>query len=288
MMTIRTRMAAAILALCAAGPALSDEAAPPPPSHDMLNAVLWMQRSVEYRANSEGAFALARIRLDQALADKTWTGAPEEQTGAYQALPPAIILDLDETVLDNSKYQAWLVAADKTFSQTTWTSFVQDQDTTAIPGSVAFAQYADSRGVKVFYVSNRLYEGEEEATRGLMAKLGFPGGGNTDTYLTVKKKPDWGSTKGTRRAYVAKDYRILLNLGDNLSDFVDDYKGNESARLGVMMHNQARWGREWIMLANPAYGSFEGATFGFDYKTSQAEQRKAKRDALTPWPGPKN
>src|ERR1043165_5807358 len=73
----------------------------PPQGHDLLNATLWMQRSVEYKANSTAVFALARIRLDEALADKNWTAAPAEQTGAYQSLPPAVVLDADETLIDN-------------------------------------------------------------------------------------------------------------------------------------------------------------------------------------------
>src|SRR5437016_14637787 len=83
-----------------------------PPAHDLLNAVLWMQRSVEYKATALGAFALARIRLDQALADRNWTGATKEQTGAYQAQPPPGILDIDQTILDNSRYQARMARKD--------------------------------------------------------------------------------------------------------------------------------------------------------------------------------
>ena len=119
-----------------------------------------------------------------------------------------------------------------------------------------------------------------------MQKLGFPMGGNVDVFLTSRKKPDWTSAKSTRRAYIAKDYRVLLNLGDNFGDFVDAYRGTEAERLKVYEDNRARWGREWIMLANPAYGSFEAVPFGFDYKKPPAEQRRAKLDALQAWPGP--
>ncbi len=80
-------------------------------SNDNLNAVLWDQTSVEFKANALGAYALGRVRLDEALADKTWTAAPVEQTGAFQDLPPAIILDVDDTVLNTSAYQAWTIAA---------------------------------------------------------------------------------------------------------------------------------------------------------------------------------
>ncbi|MBV8168171.1 MAG: 5-nucleotide phosphatase [Alphaproteobacteria bacterium] len=256
------------------------------PPHDLLNAVLWMQRSVEYKASATAAWTLAQLRLAQALADKTWTAAPAEQTGAYQTLPPAVVLDLDETVLDNSAYQAWLVTADQTFNPKTWTRFVSAEVSTAIPGALEFAKDADAKGVKVFYVSNRTAE-EEAPTRHLMERLGFPMGGNVDTFLMTREKPEWTSAKGTRRAHVAKDYRVLLNVGDNFGDFVDAYRGSEAERLKIYEDNRARWGREWIMLANPSYGSFESAPFGHDYKQPAEVQRQAKRDALTSWAGPR-
>src|SRR5215510_12842712 len=112
-----------------------------------------MQWSVEYKATALGAFALARIRLDQALADPNWTAAPKEQTGAYQSLPPAIIVDVDETILDNSAYQAWMTLKDTTFDPKTWNAYVKTVSSLAIPGAVEFAKYADGRGVKVFYIS---------------------------------------------------------------------------------------------------------------------------------------
>jgi len=151
------------------------------------------------------------------------------------------------------------VTADKTFEAKTWTQFVAAEISTAIPGALEFAQAADAKGVKVFYVSNRTAE-EEPPTRQLMARLGFPMGGNMDTFLMAREKPDWGSAKGTRRAYVAKDYRVLLNIGDNFGDFVDAYRGSEAERLKVYEDNRARWGREWIMIANRSYGSFESGT----------------------------
>lgn len=257
------------------------------PQHDLLIATLWMQRSVEYKANSLAVFALAKIRLDEALADKNWTGAPAEQTGAYQDLPPALILDLDETLIDNSRYQAWMVLNDKTFSQSTYTPFVNAEVSEAVPGALDFLKYAESKGVKLFYVSNRIAE-EEASTRRNLERLGFPMGGNVDTMLFARKKPDWGSAKGTRRAFVAKDYRVLLMLGDDFGDFTDASRGSEAERLKAYEDNRQRWGREWLMLANPTYGSFDRAPFGHDFKKSPDEQRKAKRDVLDPWKGPAN
>lgn len=255
------------------------------PASDLLNAVLWMQRSVEFKASALTAYALARLRLDQALADPSWTGAPKEQTGAYRSLPPAVILDLDETILDNSGYQAWMALKGTRFDPKTWNAYVNTVTSRAVPGALEFARYADAKGVKVFYVSNRTAE-EEPATRRNLEKLGFPMGGGVDTMLMTRKRPDWGSAKGTRRAFVAKSYRVLLNVGDNLGDFVDDYRGTEAERLKVLEQHRDRWGREWVVIANPAYGSFESAPFGHDVKLSDRERRRLKRAVLDAWPGP--
>ena len=283
MITSRRWLAALVLLVTlalAAGTHAQD-----PPAHDLLNAVLWTQRSVEFKATALAAFALARLRLDEALADPSWTAAPREQTGDYRSLPPAVIADLDETMLDNSPYQAWMALKDTTFDAKTWNAYVKTVGSLAVPGALEFARYAEGKGVKVFYISNRTAE-EEEATRKNLEKLGFPLGAPVDTMLMAGKQPGWGSAKSTRRAHVARSYRVLLNLGDNFGDFVDEFRGSEAERLKVFEEHRHRWGREWIMIANPTYGSFESAPFGHDHKLSIADKRRAKRAVLDAWPGP--
>ena len=265
-----------------ATPARAQEAAP----NDLLLATLWMQRAIEYKANALTVYALARIRLDEALADKGWTASPGEQKGDFAALPPAVVLDVDETVLDNSLYEAWMMKNDQTFSTKTWNQFCADQVSRAIPGAVEFTKYADSKGVKVFYVTNRGAETEKD-TRANMEKLGFPMGGNVDTFLMQNEKEGWGSAKSTRRAAIAKDYRIVLNLGDNFGDFDDRYRSSEADRLKAFEADKAYWGKQWLMLPNPTYGSFDSATYGHDFKKPVAEQRKAKWDVIESWTGPK-
>lgn len=257
-----------------------------PIAQDFLEAVLWTQRSVEFKGNAMSIYALGRLRLDQALADKSWTAAPVEQKGEFQNLPPAVVLDVDETVLDNSLYQAWLIKSGKSYSDTTWNEFCNAQVSRAVPGAVEFTKYADGKGVKVFYISNRTKQ-VEPATRENMEKLGFPMGGNVDTFLMQNEQPDWGSKKGVRRAFLAKDYRILLEFGDNLGDFDDRYASSEADRQKFFDENKDRWGRDWLVIANPTYGSFDGAAIGFAYKKPTEEQRKAKWDVLDAWAGPK-
>ena len=139
--------------------------------------------------------------------------------------------------------------------------------------------------MKVFYVTNRGAETEKD-TRENMQRLGFPLGGNVDTFLMQAETPDWTSAKGTRRAYVARDYRILLNIGDNLGDFDDRYRTSEADRVKAFEAGMPYWGRQWLMLANPTYGSFDTAPYGHDFKKSRDEQRKSKWDVLESWMGP--
>jgi acid phosphatase len=273
--------AAIVFTGLSAAPALAEDAATVP-QNDLLNATLWMQRSVEYKGVTLGIFALAKMRLDEALADKNWTAVPDKQGDNFGDKPPAIALDADETVLDNDPYEASLITRGTDFSPKEWTAYVKDEITGAIPGAIDFLKYADSKGVKIFYISNRTKE-EEPATIENMKKLGFPMGGNVDTFLSSGEKPEWHSPKENRVAYVAKDYRVMLLLGDNLGDFTDKYKGNLDERDKFFEESMAHWGHDWIVLPNPEYGSFESAPFGHNYKLSPDERRKMKIEALEPW-----
>jgi acid phosphatase len=256
----------------------------PVPQNDLLNATLWVSNSVEFKANAISMYQLAKIRLDEALADKTWSATG--QTDAADK-PLAIIADMDETLLDNGGYESWLVKAGKDYSGKTYDAWTKAQAAKAVPGALDFYKYADSKGVKVFYVTNR--DATQEAdTRKNAEALGFPMGGNVDTFLMSKEQPDWTSKKGTRRDFVGKDYRVLLLLGDNWGDFSDDFGGTEAERLASLDKNMAHIGHDWIVIANPEYGSFESAPFGSDYKKSADERRQLKIDALPAWEGPKD
>jgi 5'-nucleotidase (lipoprotein e(P4) family) len=270
--------------MVAADLALAADASNVPAPDDNLNAVLWDQSAVEAEATMVQAYTLARIRFDEAATEKTWTAAPAEQTGDFQNKPLAVIFDVDDTILNTSQYQAWTVKAATRFSPDTWTKYVDSKIDTAIPGAVDFAQYAASKGAKVFYVTNRNKD-EKSATAERLKALGFPMGDNVDTLLAAKEQPDWTSAKGTRRAFIAKDYRILLLIGDNLGDFTDAYKGSIAERQKVFEDNKAHWGHDWIAIPNPTYGSWESSAYGGDFKLPPEEQRRKKIEALKAWDG---
>ncbi len=252
------------------------------PQNDNLNATLWTQGSVEYKANAMSMYKLAELMLGRALEDKSWTAAPVEQTGDYQNKPAAVMLDVDETVLDNSLYQAWMVRTDGHFSSKTWVPFVRSEQSLPVPGSLDFIKSARIKGVQVFYVSNRKAP-QEDATRNNLKALGYPIDESEDTVLLKGEKEEWGSKKGTRRTVITEKYRLVMVVGDNFGDFVDGYKGSVEERHALAAKDNDLWGSKWIVIANPTYGSWESAAFGHNYKQSGDERRQLKLDALTSW-----
>ncbi len=280
-MTFKTGVAAGTIAFALiAGTA---KAADPVPQNDILNATLWGQTSVEFKANSLGMYTLAKIMLDRALADKSWTAAPAEQTGDFAGKPPAVMLDVDETVLDNTPYEAWLVKENTSYGSKTWGPFVNAEISLPIPGSLDFIEYAESKGVKVFYVSNRKAPLEKGTYNNLKA-LGYPVDESEDTILLRGEKDEWKSSKKSpRRAHITAKYRLVMVVGDNMSDFLDDYKGSIDERKAVYEKHMDMWGTRWIVIANPMYGSFESAAFGHNWRLPSDERRQMKYDAMKSW-----
>ncbi len=280
----RLLAATAVAAMIAAtGGVRADDAVP---QNDLLNATVWSQTSVEAKAAMLGIFDLAKMRLDEALADKNWTAVPDKQGKDYQSLPVAIVTDLDETVLDNNVYEASLVTRNTSYGSKDYDQYVKDEVTGALPGAVDFLKYAASKGVTIFYVSNRK-AGQEDATRANMEKLGFPMGDGEDTVLLQNEKEDWTGAKESRINYVAKNHRVVLLMGDNLGDFSDKASGSLAERAAFFEASKDHWGHDWIMFPNPEYGSWESAAFGGDWSKSPDQRRKDKIDALDAW-SPKN
>ena len=231
------------------------------PAHENLNAVLWVQTALEYEASAIQAYKLAQVRLDAALADRSWTAALEQQ-GDPSALKPAVIVDIDETMLDNSYYQARMIRDNTSYGTSTWDPWVMEARATAIPGAVEFARFAAERGVTIFYVTNRTAN-LEEATRKNLAAVGFPLADGIDVVLVRGERPEWQTSgKSSRRAYVAREYRILLLIGDDLGDFVVDAAGTPEERQARTQPQAAWWGERWIIIPNPTYGSWERAIVG--------------------------
>lgn len=246
-------------------------ARPCKPGHTILNATLYVQSAAEYQAAATQTFNAARAAIDAALADPTRIGALEETSDA-PAQPPAIITDLDETVLDNTPFETRVIRAGLTYDRKMWKEWTAEGAAGAIPGALAFLTYAKSRGVTVFYISNR-DEDERTGTRKNLERLGFPLDASVETLLLRSDSSD----KSPRRAQVAAAYRVLLLAGDDLNDFANMREKNWQERNELVTRMEPWWGTRWFMLPNPMYGSWENAAIGPGGTPCERVDRKVKR-----------
>jgi 5'-nucleotidase (lipoprotein e(P4) family) len=266
---------------CASTPAPGAPSPVEVPRHETLRATLWVQTAAEFPALFLQAYRAGVVVLPEALDDRQWTAAPVEQRTGYQDLPPAVVLDIDETVLDNSPYQARRIEAQGEFTPQSWNEWVLEARAAPLPGALEFTRTADSLGVAVFYVSNREAE-LEDATRENLLEVGFPlGDGTEDRILSRSERPDWGSDKTTRRAYIASRYRILMVVGDDLNDFVPARISREE-RSALVERYRDYWGERWIVLPNPIYGSWESAVTEWNPDLTPEERRRLQDRALDP------
>ncbi|MGD9407277.1 MAG: HAD family acid phosphatase [Gammaproteobacteria bacterium] len=228
-----------------------------PPPDERLHSTLWVQTSAEYAISTRQVYRLATDALGPALADPDRHGLESPLSAAD--LPPAIIVDVDETVLDNSGHTARMILARQGFTTESWRAWVREASAPAVPGAVDYLQAAAARGITVFYVTNRHHDLEQETRRNLAA-VGCPIETGTDVVLTRQEAPHWGRDKTSRREFVGARYRVLQMVGDDLADFIalpepiDDEK-----RVELGERYEDRWGSAWFMIPNPMYGSWERA-----------------------------
>ena len=224
-----------------------------------LLAVLFKRTSAEYKANTFQIYTSAKNNIDKALADKSWT-ALKNQLKDYQNLPPAIILDIDETVLDNSEHQVRSIKNGTNYP-IGWKEWVSEESAGALPGVKEFLSYANTKGIKIFYVTNRTHD-LEEYTRNNIKSLGLPFDNDMDVLL-MKNEKGWGSDKTSRRDLIRKDYRVIQIFGDQLDDFIPLTESAKSMNERKILIDKYAdmWGEKWYMLINPMYGEWEEALY---------------------------
>jgi acid phosphatase len=248
-----------------AGGAQVGEKALPTVAREQVSATLWMQRAEEYRIATEMVYRQATLRLT-ALVSEPGSAAIEQpgDVASWAKLNTAIIVDLDETVIDNSYYQARQIRAGREYDEASWQEWMHEAAATAIPGAVEFLNAAAAAGHRIFYITNRTCiaapSGDDPcpakaATRRNLQKLGLPQLDQSDALMLRGERPDWRtSDKTQRRAWVASRYRVVALFGDDLNDFVD--RREYAKRRGELA---PLFGSRWFLLPNPIYGSWERA-----------------------------
>jgi 5'-nucleotidase (lipoprotein e(P4) family) len=230
-----------------------------------FNSTLWMQTAAEYKADTMQTYRMAIENIDRALEDHGWSAAIEQKDG-YSSLQPAIVMDIDETVLDNSRYEAMLILEGKEFDQKTWDDWIAFEGATAVPGAVEFINDMRGRDIEVVYITNRACAKRENSA------LECPQEGNTienlkkvgvlgvrpENILLAGEVDGWTSEKKSRREFVSGKYRIVMLFGDDLGDFLPDVKDDitPEQREKLVDEYGSNWGKRWFILPNPIYGSW--------------------------------
>ena len=224
-----------------------------------LLAVLFKRTSAEFKANTFQVYSSAQKNIDKALEDKSWT-AILNQSDDYHSLPPAIILDIDETVLDNSEHQVRSIKNGTSYP-VGWKEWVSEESASALPGVTDYLSYADAKGIKIFYVTNRTHD-LEEYTRNNIKALGLPFDSDVDVLL-MKNEKGWTSDKTSRRNLIKKDFRVIQIFGDQLDDFIplEETATSVKSRKDLIDKYANMWGEKWFMIINPMYGEWEEAIY---------------------------
>lgn len=235
-----------------------------------LNAVLWIQTSSEYSVAAIGTYAAATDALQRAVA--------ADPTGVNRM---AVVMDLDETVLDNSPYQGQGVLSNVGYQDETWDKWVALRAATAVPGAVDFIRASQDLGLSVLFITNRRCRDradttcdcpQKEDTLVNLRQLGI----ETDPgalFLRYERPPErclsllseserelamWAaSDKTSRRRCVELDHDIVMLVGDQIGDFIGGLgESTVVSRNALVDQYEENWGNTWFMMPNPTYGSW--------------------------------
>ncbi len=231
-------------------PVGSDEAAL---SQMGVDAVLWQSTSAEADWIYRQGYAFAKQKLDANMSGS-------------DARPTAVIVDIDETVLDNSPYQVNAIQRERTFDQADWKVWTDKASAKACPGALEFLEHAKSKGCTVFYITNRDVR-ERASTLKNLTDLGFPFADEAHVLLM-----DGASDKTERRAMVGATHRIVLLVGDQLRDFDERFKDRSADYgRGVAATMADSLSKYFVLLPNPMYGTYRDVIQG---KGPDAEKRQ--------------
>ncbi|MFH0867066.1 MAG: 5'-nucleotidase, lipoprotein e(P4) family [Bacteroidota bacterium] len=212
----------------------------------------WYSRSAEMRACFYQAYNIAQLRLDNYLNKVT-----------DKSQKSAVVIDIDETVLDNTPFEIKCIETGKGYSGETWVKWTGMGKARALPGALEFLTYAKSKNVEVFYVSNRKIA-ERQSTLKNLDSLGFPYADTIHLLLRTKE-----SSKEERRLRIAIDYNIIMYVGDNLADFDGLFdKRHDDLGFSLVDQNKSKFGDKFIVLPNPMYGDWEMSLYPKEPKVS--------------------
>ena len=204
----------------------------------LLMATLYNYYAAEYQALAHQAFNIGEERLQHIRNERP------------DAKNLAVVVDIDETILNNSPYEAKSMLDNKEYTFLPWYDWCNMSVAEPVPGALEFLQFADSLGFHVFYITNRKEKFVAVGTKTNVRNMGFPQTTDDHFFLRTDER-----NKDNRRQAVSENYEIVLLAGDNLGDFYED-TDVFSEREALMKSNIDRFGRKFIVLPNAIYGDW--------------------------------
>jgi 5'-nucleotidase (lipoprotein e(P4) family) len=209
----------------------------------LINAVLYQQTAAEYKALCYQAFNIGILRLKKDI--------------SFDSIvkPRAVVVDIDETMLDNSPYEAKCINENTSYPEF-WHEWINQANAKAVPGALDFVYHADSLGYSIFYVTNRKVKYLDQTIRNLRER-GFP---QVDESHLMMRTDE--SSKESRRQKILENYHISLLVGDNIHDFTNLFEGKSiSQRSEITDSLKQEFGKRFIVLPNAMYGSWDPVLF---------------------------
>ncbi len=228
----------------------------------LIMSVLWYQKASEMKAIYYQSFNWAKIRIDQIAENNTNT-------------KKAIVVDIDETMLDNSPFEGNRILSGNDYSKNSWSDWTAKENAKALPGAVDFTIYAKSKDIEVFYISNRSVE-DFDATLNNLQKEGFAFADSSHLLLKTNT-----SSKKARRDIVKENYEIVLLIGDNMEDFSEIFEDrSENYGFGLIEENKDKFGELFILLPNSMYGAWEKELLNNRKNLSNQEKYELRKSKL--------
>jgi acid phosphatase len=254
-----------VLVLALAGTACTTTQVAHDPAKD--RGLLWVKHAAEYRALALQVYQAATLALPGFIEDRSWTVVPGNLD--LRDLPPAVIMDVDETVVSNVDFQLNFEPPVTQLKIDTWN---RENEATPVPGVAKFVRAARAAGVTVFFVTNRPCEqvpgrpGECPYRDTIVADLGELGIETDPEYVLLSNERGWTREKFSRRQQIAQTHRVIMLIGDDLSDFIACVRdkayppcselGTPEGRRRLTDEYAHFWGNGWYVLPNPMHGSW--------------------------------
>lgn len=235
----------------------------------LIAAVAWKQTAAEYRALYYQGYAVARMHVEKAVANR--------KNGAK---PLAVISDLDDTVLLPLPYWGHIINKNLDFfDDPIWDAWIPKRNQMVLaPGAADFFKYCADNNVEVFYVSSR--NQDDKTLDYAIAQIKEAGLPFADAkHTTILRET---SNKEKRQDEIAATHEVVVFLGDNLNDFRRKYYTKSvDERFKLMEEDKDKYGSRYIVFPNPTDGHWMRAIFGDSEPPPSDANREIFKKAAT-------